>query len=105
MPVSIDTETPRLSQFEDRVLAELMRLQCREAELVATIQQLQAEAAEQAEADDDDDEHERALELVKLRTEVGRLTVENENLRKRVASYEPREEVNGGDEPDRPEPV
>lgn len=39
MPVEINTTQSRLTPFEDHVLAELMRLQCREAELVATVQE------------------------------------------------------------------
>lgn len=50
MPVEIDTTTCRLSNFENGLVAEVARLQCREVELVSEIKRLQADAAEKDEA-------------------------------------------------------
>lgn len=83
MPVQIDTTTPRLSNFEAGVLAELARLQCREAELVATIQEMQKQAEErqdgESSAADALAEHNTRLEtqINEVRAELDALRVEH----------------------------
>lgn len=44
MPVTVDTTTPRLSNFEAGVIAEMTRLQCREVELLEALTKLQTES-------------------------------------------------------------
>lgn len=77
MSVSIDTTTCRLSNFENGVIAEIARLQCREVELVHQIQQMQAEDGE---AEAAGAIAERDLTIADLRAEILALQKTNDTL-------------------------